>query len=77
MSLQNVWNFSSNVTEDWNLTFLRVLIFSVRWIGVNVSEQPANLKMDTASLSETLVLMYPSVWSYIPGDTSKKFMFSQ
>jgi hypothetical protein len=60
MSLQNVWNFSPNVTEDWNLTFLWDLICSVCWIGVGVSEQPANLKMDTASSSETLVLIYPT-----------------
>jgi hypothetical protein len=77
MSLQNVWNFSPIVTEDWNLTFLWDLICSVQWIGVGVSEQPANLKTDTASSSETLVLMYPTAWSYIPGDTSKQFMFSQ
>jgi len=60
MSLQNVWNFSPNVTEDWNLTFLWDLICSIWWIGVGVSEQPANLKMDTASSSETLVLIYPT-----------------
>jgi len=77
MSLRNVWNFSPNVTEDWNLTFLWDLICSLQWIGVGVSEQPANLKMDTASSSETLVLMYPTAWSYIPYDTSKKFLFSQ
>ena len=77
MSLQNGRNYSPNITEDWNFTFLWDLMCSVWWIGVGISEQTPTLKIGTASLSEMFVLMYQTTWSYIPDDTIKKFVLGQ